>query len=180
MFVVLILRAELFRGYYHKFIFVIKNSDKSMANQEENINPKKRLLLDRIATLLEQYKTNGHKHNVSVVLEICGRQCAQTSAIQLATDSGGNLEKFLKNLGLIIGEKNIENSGDIITIRYDECYCTLVAENPDTPEILCECSNGWVKEMFETVINKPLIVEGRGSILRGDPQCEFKIHIENL
>ncbi len=150
-----------------------------MANQEESINLQKRLLLNRILTLLDEYKKEGNKQNIALVLEVCGRQCAQTGAIQLANECDGDLEKFLINLGHVIGENNIVKSENCITIRYDECYCTLVVENTGLPEILCECSCGWVKEMFETVLKRPVMVEGIGSIIRGDPQCEFKIHIEN-
>jgi len=109
------------------------------------------------------------------LMESCGRDCARRGAIQMATSCKGDLEKFAKTLGKFVG---IRIEANTVHIEYDKCYCHLVREGPETlSNTWCNCSVGWIKEMFETVVERPVEVQLLQSIKRGDPVCKFIVRL---
>lgn len=42
----------------------------------------------------------------------------------------------------------------------------------------CNCSRGWVKTVFGTVSGRPVEVELKQAIGRGDPVCEFVVRFD--
>jgi predicted hydrocarbon binding protein len=58
----------------------------------------------------------------------------------------------------------------------DRCYCPLVRnyEGILSPSF-CNCSVGWIKELFETALKKSVKVEKMGTVKQGNKQCKFKI-----
>jgi effector-binding domain-containing protein len=59
------------------------------------------------------------------------------------------------------------------------CYCPLVREHLDKgmPITFCYCGAGWYRQQWEGVVHMPVRVEIVSSILKGDDQCEFAIHL---
>jgi hypothetical protein len=59
------------------------------------------------------------------------------------------------------------------------CLCPMAeAQTPKTlSPTYCLCSVGYVKEMHERILGKPINVELVDSVLRGGPRCKFKITI---
>jgi predicted hydrocarbon binding protein len=43
--------------------------------------------------------------------------------------------------------------------------------------VACNCSLGWQKHTWETLLQKKVKVELTESVLRGGKRCVFKIHI---
>ena len=77
---------------------------------------------------------------------------------------GGRLE--LKDENTIIG-------------GYDACYCGQVknTEKPFPNDIYCRCGSGWLKQFFESALNKPVKVETIQTCIQGTKSCEFEIRI---
>jgi hypothetical protein len=43
------------------------------------------------------------------------------------------------------------------------------------PDSYCYCSVGWVKEMFEQALERPVEVRLEASVLRGDEACQLRV-----
>lgn len=77
-----------------------------------------------------------------------------------------------------LGTKNITQDGDTIHVIYKKCFCQLRALVPDElSEVYCNCSRGWLREMFETVVGKAVEVEIESTILRGSDKCQFTLKL---
>jgi predicted hydrocarbon binding protein len=113
------------------------------------------------------------------LMEACGRACARRGAVVgLAKPAGGDLDKLLSALGKHIGKENATRDGNVVHLRYPKCYCPLVAAGPPRlSDTYCNCSRGWVLEVFEAVTGKPVAVELISSIKRGNPDCRFTIRV---
>ena len=68
--------------------------------------------------------------------------------------------------------------GDTVTSVCEKCGCPLVrAGLVKLSPTFCNCSRGWIKAVFETVSGRPVEVELKQAISRGDPVCEFVVHL---
>jgi len=45
------------------------------------------------------------------------------------------------------------------------------------PAAYCNCSKGWVKQLFENVIDQEIKVELICSIIQGGDKCRFRIYL---
>jgi predicted hydrocarbon binding protein len=114
------------------------------------------------------------------VLTHCGRGCAlyhgsleRAKAIQQGTqDVDELLDELNQQEGLWCGRWIRDD--DIITSICEACGCPLVGAGLVKPSpTFCNCSRGWVEAVFEIVLGKPVTVELKQAIGRGDPVCEF-------
>jgi len=112
------------------------------------------------------------------LMESCGRDCAKHGPVKMAEKYKGNPDQFISALRSHIGEDNLTRNGDIVSLKYPECYCPMVSKiNGEISDTWCECSSGWVLEMFETVSGKKVEMRRIRSILSGDDFCEFEIRM---
>jgi hypothetical protein len=118
----------------------------------------------------------GEKEKIRV-LEECGRACAHQSSIKTALDNKGDLEKFLTAMRGLMGDENVQREGKKIQLAWHQCYCPNVRNLENVPPLYCNCSRGWVKEMFETVVGKPVDVKLLASIKRGDKECRMLVRV---
>ena len=112
------------------------------------------------------------------ILEQCGRQCQSQNFVKKARSiykRSKNIDEFLNEFGKVY--KNLHKERDNVYIIYPKCYCSFVNKIP--PEKLsstyCNCSRGWVKELFEGALGRPVEVDMEKSIVNGDDQCKFRI-----
>ncbi|MFC1564880.1 DUF6144 family protein [candidate division KSB1 bacterium] len=113
-----------------------------------------------------------------MLLESCGRDCAKRGAIQLANSCKGDLKKFVDALAGSLGKENNYIDGNTVHLGYSKCLCHLVDKGPDIlSDTWCNCSRGWVLEMFETVTGKKVKVDLLQSVKRGADSCKFTIKI---
>lgn len=112
------------------------------------------------------------------LMESCGRSCARSGVIDSAAACAGDLNRYLSTLRGWVGTKNVTQDGDTIHVVYKKCYCRLKPQVPkELSDIYCNCSRGWLKEMFETVVGKPVDVEIKSTILRGAEMCKFTVNL---
>ncbi len=112
------------------------------------------------------------------LMESCGRDCARRGSIRMAESARGQVGKLVQSLANILGKKNCFMDGNVVHLGYDKCYCELVAEGPERlSDTYCNCSRGWVLEMFETAAQKPVEVELLQTIKRGAPSCRFLVRV---
>ena len=112
------------------------------------------------------------------LMEACGRDCARRGAIGMATASKGDVDKLIASLARILKKENCYRQNNEVHLTYSRCYCELVSHGPDRlPNTYCECSKGWILEMFETVCKKPVKVEMLQTIKQGNSTCKFVVNI---
>jgi hypothetical protein len=69
---------------------------------------------------------------------------------------------------------------NVITMTSDErtdCFCPLISRLDHTPPVACHCSLGWQKHTWETLLQKPVTVELKESVLRGGTRCTFVVRV---
>ncbi|HEX9935243.1 MAG TPA: DUF6144 family protein [bacterium] len=109
-------------------------------------------------------------------MESCGRDCARRGAIKMTEDCMGDADKLVAKLAGMLGKDNAVRRGDTVRLVYNKCYCPMVSKGPARlSDTWCDCSRGWVLEMFGTCTGKPVKVACLASIKRGDPRCEFEV-----
>jgi effector-binding domain-containing protein len=59
------------------------------------------------------------------------------------------------------------------------CFCPLLRDNLDQgmPTAFCYCGSGWYRRQFEGAIGKPVTIDIVTSVLQGDDECQFAIHL---
>ena len=118
------------------------------------------------------------------VMQACGQKCCgintRKAALQLWKESA-SMADFLKALNRrkIGGGRLLLQNEHTITGGYDQCFCGQVkqTEEPFPNLAYCQCSAGWYKRLFETVLDRQVEVEITQSIIAGAKSCEFVIHI---
>lgn len=121
----------------------------------------------------------------SKLMEYCGRTCAQAydaleKAKQIAQQES-HIEDKIQRVNKEIPWCNewTVNKNQIQSIC-EECGCSLVkAELVKLNPLFCLCSRGFIKNVFSIVLDKPVDVELRKAIGRGDKHCEFVVNISD-
>ena len=71
-----------------------------------------------------------------------------------------------------------ENATDRRERRRAYCHCALVQDRIDeVPPTYCYCGTGWVRQVWEGVLETPIRVEVLKSLPAGDDECQFLIHL---
>ncbi|MBN1567858.1 MAG: hypothetical protein JXA73_08415 [Acidobacteria bacterium] len=128
---------------------------------------KKIMVANGRACLLEwQKETNRKPQTTPLTLEDLAKRVETSGSSDYRID--GNIIYFQFNSAAETGNPSPEN----------HCLCPMVETNPaGLSPTFCLCSLGYVKEMHEQMLQKPVEVELLSSVLRGDPRCRFKITV---
>lgn len=116
------------------------------------------------------------------IMEACGRKCIGDSRIKKTrqvTKSSPDIDTLLDRLNQEgLGGGHLRREGDGIHASYDRCYCGSVNKTSiPFSATYCRCSCGWYRQLFETLLGKPVEVELLGSIIQGDDKCRFLIYL---
>ena len=115
------------------------------------------------------------------IMEVCGKVCAiVTGNLAIANE--------LAELPISLEEKlNRLNKSDVWCARWDydgeyfgavctHCGCPLVTEGVvELTGTMCQCSRGWVKTIFETLLQGEVAVDILDSIGLGGENCVFRV-----
>ena len=116
------------------------------------------------------------------VLEACGQQCIGQNTLEKAKilqQSSRDFDDLLDKLNYAhIGGGNLRREEKVIYASYERCYCGSVSKTRQPISLIyCQCSCGWYKKLFLTLLDKPVKVELLDSIIHGADNCKFIIHI---
>ena len=116
------------------------------------------------------------------LMQTCGRRCICTSILNKVIrlqNRAADLDDLLNLLNEAhIGGGHLRRKGDIIHAEYHRCYCGSVSKTKARfSPTYCQCSCGWYRQLFETILRRPVTVELLGSIIQGDSHCRFEIHL---
>lgn len=107
------------------------------------------------------------------------------TVIETMMSRGGYYPKMLRREGQIIySEKGPANPAAFKVAktaaekRRAYCFCPLIRDCiEEAPEIFCNCSAGWPKQLWEGILERRLTIEITKSLTKGDETCEFAIHL---
>ncbi len=115
------------------------------------------------------------------ILAKCGQACAQAHSVEIfkkAWENSNDIDNFLENLNQQFGEVKYERKNDdTLSVTYPRCFCPLVNLGFVNSPSLCDCSPSWLKENFETVLDKPVTVISEETVSRGGKACRFTVTI---
>ena len=135
----------------------------------------------RYAHLLEILSDKMGEGELDEILRAQGAYCSGQLSSMLEKYRGDvdGFGKFIKNSA----------SGDFVTYDREkgvitmttgerpECFCPLNSVAVKTPGVVCNCSLGWQKNTWETLLQKKVRVELKEAVLRGGKHCTFEIRI---
>jgi hypothetical protein len=153
-------------------------SEAGGSGQEDQMSQKSKVMHDWISSLMKSMDKHVDAEEKIKLLEDCGRACAGRHAKSEAAKHTGNLEGWLQALRKWVGPENVRREGNSIRVVYSKCFCPLVQDSPPLlSDTYCNCSRGWLKEVFETVVGSSVEVKLEESIMRGGNQCRFSVMI---
>jgi predicted hydrocarbon binding protein len=116
------------------------------------------------------------------VLEDCGRRCIGASTIERAK----GIKRNAKNLAELIDALNRQHIGggrlrlenNQINVEYGKCYCGMVSKTKERfSSTYCNCSRGYLLELFERIFEKPVKVDLVESVIQGAKSCKFVVRV---
>ena len=129
-----------------------------------------------------------------LIMEDCGRSCAKVN--KRLIDSARARRKRFKTVEEFlqaeqrrpIAGTRLTREGNVLFQYYTpltfrrpmRCYCGLLRGLPEDENVsrtYCYCSEGFVKEFWENVLERPVKVELLQSALSGASECQFAIHL---
>jgi len=139
---------------------------------------KQEFLHEWLSNLIKNMDSHLDEESKIKVLEECGRACAGKHTEKEALQSKGDLDGWLATMKKWVGANNVHKEGNTVRLTYSKCFCPLVGTiDPLLSNTFCNCSRGWLKENFETVVGKPVKVNLEDSIMMGGQECRFSIQL---
>lgn len=131
-----------------------------------------------IVELMRNLESQVDKGTRVDIMESCGRACAKRGAIGLARACNGDVNKMTDQLNSI-PDLEIKGTGvNRYQVTYKKCFCELVGKGPQRlPDLYCECSKGWLLEMFGTASGRQVEVHIEQTIKRGGEACIFDVSL---
>ena len=117
------------------------------------------------------------------VMEEPGRRCIGANALEKARrlqKDATDLDNLMSRLNQAhIGGGHLQRDGEVIHASYDRCYCGSASKFRELlSPTYCHCSCGWYRQLFESLLNRPVEVELSASILQGNECCQFLSRIQ--
>jgi predicted hydrocarbon binding protein len=131
----------------------------------------------QFGTLLQKIEPELSPEIRKNMLEEMGRNCAKSLgwAEKYKNNPEGFFEHMFKHSGENITFDKDKKKITVVT-RERDCDCPVI-NSAKTPAYYCDCSLGWQKEVYETILGKPVDVIIKESVLRGSKRCVFEVNI---
>ncbi len=133
------------------------------------------------AVALDRLETAVGEPAAAQVMEACACDCQihAEKARGLYEKAGKDMDAFIK---LLIRDTAVfgtmEREGDILNVIYPRCICWAKFAAGRISSTFCHCGNGYVKQLFEGALERPVQVDLVKSIAAGDEECRFAVHLE--
>lgn len=146
--------------------------------QEETDDQRAAFTHQWVESLLNNMDDRIDDDTVIALMVASGRACAKRTMAPLLEPHKGDLDGFLAMMAPHFPNDGLKRDGNRITLAWDRCLCPMVGGTQGTlPKVYCHCSEGWMHEVFESIIGKPVDVHIVKAIKRGDPRCVFTIDV---
>lgn len=134
-------------------------------------------------TLLNKCESKDNS-DCSKMIEACGRACAQKH-IDYFLKFKDKIKKLPLNEAVKlmnenhIGGDSLELQGDTIVGEYAKCYCPSRKNGMIESPAFCNCTVGWLNEVYENLFDKKVEVSLLKSIGRGDKICQYSLKFKD-
>ncbi len=149
----------------------------SVQSEEEKPDWRLGFMQKRFAKLLGIIESSVDEETKLKMIEQLGRACSKEDASGYLPFKG-NVRGYLKASEKEFFEKTVfDESAKRITLigkKTESCFCPF-ADVSVTPKSFCNCSLGFMKQTFETILEKPVEARVVESVLRGGERCSFEI-----
>lgn len=117
------------------------------------------------------------------VMQTMGNYCFNNFFAKTAEDvksKSKGIGEAIQNLNSLMGGEHFKLEGNKVYSTLNQCYCQLGVKETEEPisKTYCNCSLGWMKSLFKTLLDKPVEVEILESIVSGGKACRFVINLE--
>lgn len=148
----------------------------STTQEEQKEDFRSAFIQSRIAVFIEGMKNELDEPTRSALLEHMGCYCAGSGKAK-SIEFKGRLDAYLTSIAPYVDQaKHDKEKGTIkiVGVVNNSCFCPFV-DTSKMPKEFCNCTKGWQKETYETIIGKPVEVSIDESVLRGSNRCGFTI-----
>ena len=107
-------------------------------------------------------------------LEQRGRKCISQSMLkkaEAARKNASNDVEIIENLAK--AHQYVKLEGGKTYMVYPHCFCLKNVKG--VPAGYCECSRGYVMEVFERALGRPVDVIIESTVIRGGKECRFRV-----
>lgn len=127
--------------------------------------------------LLRKAEGNADERTLVKALAEDGRCCIGLGYVRRAKDAAKGTkttDEFLTNFEKVF--PILQRDGDKVYVVFHECFCGVMKGfKGEVPESYCYCSVGWVREMFEQALGRPVVVKTESTVLRGGKECRLRV-----
>ncbi len=121
------------------------------------------------------------------LMTVNGRECHRHS-LKGRTPQRMTADELVAKISA--GGGDIRREGDVVYFNYSQnpkglkvsdgyCLCPLVEDGPEgLSGTYCQCSVGYVADIFEGILGQPVRVELLESLKRGGKGCRFKVSLK--
>ncbi len=179
---------------------LIAGSALAESGQEKSANPPvtpcdKKVVQGQkvIGRIMQQLDAKVDPQTRQVIMESCGRACYEGAHGKRSGKKPGpeQVAKFFDGMRKYLGPDGVKQgvNDTVVYFKYTGnpqglkvadgyCLCPILEDAPkDISPTYCQCSVGYVREIFERGTGKPARVELTDSVLRGGKTCSFKVTI---
>lgn len=131
---------------------------------------------NRIAKFIEGMNSELDKETLTALLENMGKSCAKEN-VEGYVKFKGDLSGYLKSIEKWVEKIEHDEEKGIVKIigkKNNSCFCPFV-DISKMPKEFCNCTKGWNKETYETIIGKQVDVKIDSTVLWGGERCGFTI-----
>ncbi|MBY9004148.1 MAG: hypothetical protein KGD73_09280 [Candidatus Lokiarchaeota archaeon] len=117
------------------------------------------------------------------VMETMGNYCFSSffekTANEVKEKSNG-LEEAIQNLNNLMGGEHFKLEDKKVYSTLNQCFCQIGVKETEEPisKTYCNCSLGWMKSLFNTLLDRSVEVMILESIVSGGEACRFVINLE--
>ena len=140
----------------------------------------------RINILFQNIENIADSQTAEKILEENGKYCLRNGLwwekvieVKKLIDDKKNINKILS----LFNERNVgggklTQKGNTIIGYYDiKCPCPIKNEMGIDSRLFCKCTQGWIKEAFETILEQKVTVKLTKTQVWGDSICEFIVEM---
>ncbi len=117
------------------------------------------------------------------VMESMGNYCYNNFFAKTAKEvkeKTNSITEAIQSLNTMMGGEHFKIEGKKVYSTLNQCFCQIGVKETEEPisKTYCNCSLGWMKSLFKTLLDKPIDVEILDSIVSGGKACRFVINLE--
>jgi predicted hydrocarbon binding protein len=155
----------------------------SSASTDSNANEKDSksdwridFMQSRFKNLIEILNNDLDEKTLIPILNQLGSRCGEDFANKYRNNPDGFFT-FIKNLWVeSVTIDEVKGEIRVNEKTRDNCNCPFINKK-EAPDILCNCSIGTQKRIYESLYARPVDVTLVSSVLKGDERCSFTIKL---